>query len=187
MRYTAACVTRTRDQAERIVERLKTGEFAADQISLVYADQERAGEFAIEQDNQADEGAAAGAGTGAVVGGALGWLASVGTLIIPGVGPLIAIGPIAGILGGAVIGAGFGGIAGALIGMGYNEEHARHFEKRIHQGDILISINSDSQEEINDALAICRQENAEDITSFEREEEREKAETRAKEEETLKW
>ncbi len=170
MQYTIACIAHSRDQADRIVDRLRTGEFARDKISLVYADQDRSGEYAVERDNQADEGAVAGAGTGAVVGGALGWLASIGTLLIPGIGPLVAAGPIAGILGGAVIGAGFGGIAGALIGMGYNEEHARHFERRIHQGDVLISVQTDRQSEIEDARAIFEQEGAEDITSFQTEE-----------------
>ena len=167
MKYTAACIVGTRDGAERIVDRLRIGEFAADQVSLVYADQSRSGEFSIERDNQADEGAATGAGTGAIVGGALGWLASAGTLLIPGIGPFVALGPILGILGGAAVGAGFGGIAGALVGMGYTEEHARHFEQRLHKGDILVSVQSDDEREIEDARLIFEQEGAEDVASFE--------------------
>jgi hypothetical protein len=169
MRYTIACIAHTRDDADRIVERLKVGEFAADQVSVIYADQDRSGEYVITRDKQTEEGAAAGAGTGAIVGGALGWLASIGTLILPGIGPLVALGPIAGILGGAAIGAGVGGIAGSLIGMGYTEERARHFEKRIHQGDILISVQTNNQREVEDARSIFGQEGAEDITSFEHE------------------
>ncbi|MHB9029108.1 MAG: hypothetical protein ACYC9O_10085 [Candidatus Latescibacterota bacterium] len=175
MKYTIACIAHTRDHADRIVDRLKVGEFAADQVSVIYADQDRSGEFVVEKDKQTEEGAAAGAGTGAIIGGALGWLASIGTLILPGVGPLIALGPIAGILGGAAIGAGVGGIAGSLIGMGYTEERARHFEKRIHRGDILISVQTDNQREVDDARAIFEQEGAEDITSFEHKREAERS------------
>ena len=53
-----------------------------------------------------------------VIGGALGWLAGIGALAIPGLGPFIAAGPIMGLLGGWVPGR-FGGIAGALIGHGH--------------------------------------------------------------------
>ncbi len=66
----------------------------------------------------APEGAVTGASTGGVLGGALGWVAGIGAIAIPGVGPFIAAGPIVAALSGAAIGATVGGIAGGLIGFG---------------------------------------------------------------------
>ena len=82
-------------------------------------------DFAHEHNTKAPEGAATGAGTGALVGGTLGWLAGIGTLAIPGVGPLIAAGPIMAALSGAAVGGTVGGVSGALIGMGIPEYEAK--------------------------------------------------------------
>ena len=73
-------------------------------------------------------------GTGGVVGGALGWLAGIGSLAIPGVGPFIAAGPILAALSGAAVGAAVGGIAGGLIGLGIPELEAKRYEGKIKEG-----------------------------------------------------
>src|SRR5205085_7644491 len=89
------------------------------------------------------EGTAAGAGTGAVIGGALGWLAGIGALAIPGAGPFIAAGPIMAALAGVGVGGAIGGITGALVGMGIPEYEAKRYEGRIREGGILLSVHSD--------------------------------------------
>ena len=66
-----------------------------------------------------------------MIGGALGWLAGIGALAIPGVGPFIAAGPIMGMLGGIGVGGAIGGITGALIGLGIPEYEAKRYEGRI--------------------------------------------------------
>ena len=71
--------------------------------------------------------------TGGVLGGALGWLAGIGALAIPGVGPFIAAGPIMAALGGAAVGAAVGGLTGALVGMGIPEYEAKHYEGKIRE------------------------------------------------------
>src|SRR6204780_1578360 len=88
------CIATSRVQAEQIVDRLRLGRFSNNDISILFPDQESTRDFAHEKNTKAPEGIATGAGTGGVVGGALGWLAGIGALAIPGVGPFIAAGPI---------------------------------------------------------------------------------------------
>ena len=109
--------------------------------------------------------ATAGAGTGAVLGGALGLLAGIGALAIPGVGPLIAAGPIMAALAGVGVGGAVGGFTGALIGMGIPEYEAKRYEGRIAKGGILLSVHCDTSDEIKRAKDIMRGMGAEDISS----------------------
>jgi len=96
---------------------------------------------------EAGKGAGIGAATGAVVGGvagAAGWLAALGLAAIPGIGPLLAAGPIMAALAGAGIGAAAGGITGALIGMGIPEEDAEVYEEGVHRGGTLVTVETDA-------------------------------------------
>src|ERR1700677_4775229 len=89
------------------------------------------------------KGATAGAGGGAVVGGAFGLLMGMGALVIPGVGPVLAAGPVLSALVGAGAGATVGGLAGALIGMGMPEYEAIQYEEKMNGGNILISVHTE--------------------------------------------
>src|SRR5688572_15558266 len=95
------CIVHNRGQAETIVDRLKASGFSNNDISVLFPDKTGTRDFAHEQHTKAPEGAVAGGATGAALGGVLGWLAGIGTLAIPGVGPLIAAGPIMAALSGA--------------------------------------------------------------------------------------
>src|SRR5688572_6224975 len=110
------CIAPTYDSAAQIVGRLKASGFSGNDISVLLPDKSGTKDFAHEQHTKAPEGATVGAGSGAALGGALGWLAGIGALAIPGVGPFIAAGPIMAALGGAAVGGTVGGITGALIG-----------------------------------------------------------------------
>ena len=88
------CITTSRDQADQIVGQLKTANFSNNDISVLFPDKGTTRDFAHEKNTKAPEGAVAGAGTGGVIGGALGWIAGIGALAIPGVGPFIAAGSI---------------------------------------------------------------------------------------------
>lgn len=114
---------------------------------------------------KAPEGAATGAGTGGVLGGVLGWLAGIGALAIPGIGPFVAAGPIMALLGGAAVGATVGGITGALIGMGIPEYEAKRYESKLKEGKILISVHSENSDETDRAKTIFKNAGAEDITT----------------------
>ena len=157
------CIATSRTQAEQIVERLKNANFSNNDISVLFPDKETTRDFAHEKHTKAPEGIATGAGTGGVVGGALGWLAGIGALAIPGVGPFIAAGPILAALSGAAVGATAGGIVGGLIGLGIPELEAKRYESKIKQGNLLLSVHTENSDEINRAETIFKQAGAEDI------------------------
>ena len=83
-----------RSSVDRGVEALKAAGFSNNDVSVLFPDKQGTKDFAHEKETKAPEGAATGAGTGAVLGGGLGWLAGIGALAIPGLGPFIAAGPI---------------------------------------------------------------------------------------------
>src|SRR2546423_10557352 len=115
------CLTRDEGQACTIVDNLKAAGFSNNDISVLLPDKAGTRDFAHKKGTKAPEGAVTGAGTGGVLGGALGWLAGIGALAIPGVGPFIAAGPIMAALSGAAIGATAGGPCRPLGGLGIPE------------------------------------------------------------------
>ena len=157
------CIATARSQADEIVDQLKFANFSNSDISALFADKDTGHDFAHEKNTKAPEGAVTGAGTGGVIGGALGWIAGIGALAIPGVGPFIAAGPIVAALSGAAIGAAVGGIAGGLIGLGIPELEARRYEGKIKAGNILISVHTENAKEIARAKDIFIQAGAQDI------------------------
>src|SRR5580693_4420535 len=157
------CIATNRDQADQIVDRLKNAGFSNNDISVLFPDKDTTRDFAHEKSTKAPEGIATGAGTGGVVGGALGWLAGIGALAIPGAGPFIAAGPILAALSGAAMGATVGGIAGGLIGLGIPELEAKRYEGKIKQGSLLISVHTENSDEISKAKDIFTKADAEDI------------------------
>ncbi len=157
------CITTSRDQADRIVDQLKLASFSNNDISVLFPDKRTTHDFAHEKNTKAPEGAVAGAGTGGLLGGALGWVAGIGALAIPGVGPFIAAGPIIAALSGAAIGATVGGIAGGLIGLGIPELEAKRYEGKVKAGNILISVHAEDDDEIAQAKDIFTKSGAEDI------------------------
>src|SRR5207344_80743 len=157
------CIASSREQAERIVGQLKTASFSNNDISVLFPDKGTTRDFAHEKNTKAPEGAVAGAGTGGVIGGALGWIAGIGALAIPGVGPFIAAGPIIAALSGAAVGAAVGGIAGGLIGLGIPEIEATRYEGKVKEGNILISVHTENSEEISRAKDIFTKAGAQDI------------------------
>lgn len=157
------CIANSEAQAAAIASRLKVSGFSGNDISVLFPDRSGSRDFAHEQHTKAPEGAAAGAGAGGVLGGAVGWLAGIGALAIPGLGPFIAAGPILAALSGAAVGAAVGGLTGALIGMGVPEYEAKRYEAKIKDGNILISVHSENRDETRKAKEIFEQEGAVDI------------------------
>jgi Protein of unknown function (DUF3341) len=150
---------------DNAVNELQAGGFRNTDISVLFPENEGTKDFAIKKGTKAPEGTAAGATTGAVIGGGLGWLAGIGALTIPGIGPFIAAGPIVAALAGVGVGGALGGITGALIGMGIPEYEAKRYEGRIKNGGILLSVHSDNSEWTKRAKKILEQTGAEDIAS----------------------
>lgn len=158
-------IYRDRIGVERAVDVLNQEGFRSTDISVLFPNNQGTKDFAHEKSTKAPEGTVAGAGTGAVIGGSLGWLAGIGALAIPGVGPLIAAGPIVAALTGVGVGGAIGGIAGALIGMGIPEYEAKRYEGRVKEGGILLSVHSDNSEWTSKAKDILERTGANDVSS----------------------
>jgi hypothetical protein len=150
---------------EYAVEVLKEAGFRNSDISVLFPERAGSKGFAHDKGTRVPEGAATGAGTGALLGGALGWLVGIGTLAIPGLGPFIAAGPIMAALAGMGVGGAVGGITGALIGMGIPERQAKHYEVRVKEGGILLSVHSDNSDWAKRAKGILERTAAQDIST----------------------
>jgi hypothetical protein len=155
----------SRAAAEVAVDRLISAGFSNADVSVLMADNHGSKDFAAEKNTKAPEGAATGVGLGGTVGGTLGLLAGIGALAIPGVGPLIAAGPIMGALAGLGVGGAVGGVVGALVGMGIPEYEAKRYEGRVKDGGILLSVHCDSSEEISRAKEVLKSTGADDVAS----------------------
>ena len=145
------------------LERLRAAGFRSTDVSVLMPENLGTKDFVHKKDTKAPEGATTGAVSGAVIGGTLGWLAGIGALAIPGLGPFIAAGPIIGLLAGVGAGGAVGGVAGALIGMGVPEYEAKRYEGRVKAGGILLSVHCDSSEWVKRAKTILEETGAEDV------------------------
>ncbi len=151
----------TRQQAEEAASNLRDKGFHKE-ISIVAREED--GDEIQETRMAGEEGgdtAIEGITTGGVLGGLAGLAAGAGALVVPGIGPLIAMGPIAGLLSGAAT----GGIAGGLIDWGIPEEEGRHYEEDVKEGKILISVQG-SESRLNEAGDVLRQHGAHDVKIF---------------------
>lgn len=155
----------TRAAAEECVDALRRAGFRNTDVSALFPDNAGTKDFAHEKNTKAPEGVATGATSGAVVGGVLGWLAGIGALAIPGIGPLLAAGPIVAALAGAGAVGITGGIVGALAGLGIPEYEAKRYEGRVKHGGILLSVHCDSQDWVRRAEDVLKQTGAEDVSS----------------------
>lgn len=151
--------------AEQAVDHLIAAGVSDNDVSILMADNESTRAFAHQKGTKAPEGAATGVTAGGFVGGALGLLAGVGALAIPGVGPLIAAGPIMATLAGLGVGGAVGGLIGALAGLGIPEYEAKRYEGRVRGGGVLLSVHCDTSLDIKRAKDFLKATGAEDISS----------------------
>lgn len=147
------------------VQALKDAGFRHEDISVLYAENLGDKGSAHVKGEAAPEGAATGASAGAVVGGVLGWLAGIGSLATPGMGPFIAAGPIIAALAGAGAAGIVGGVAGALAGLGVPKYVANGYQERLKEGGTLLSVQSDSLYGAMRAKEILESTGAQDISS----------------------
>jgi len=167
MSKAVVCTVKNERMAEEVVDRLRGGGFSSNDVSVLFPDRQSTRDFAHEKNTKAPEGAAAGAGTGGVLGGALGWLAGIGALAIPGLGPFVAAGPIMAALGGIGVGAAVGGLTGALVGMGIPEYEAKIYEGKLKEGNVLIAVHTEDGDERKRAKQIFEDCGAEVSTTSE--------------------
>jgi hypothetical protein len=152
-----------RVSVEEAVDALRAAGFRSTDISVLFQENQGTKDFAHEKNTKAPEGAATGGILGGISGGVLGWLTGIGALAIPGLGPLIAAGPIVAALAGVGAMGAVGGMIGALAGMGVPEYEAKRYEGRIKQGGILMSVHCDNADWIKRARDLLRQTGAESV------------------------
>jgi len=131
--------------------------FRKEDISVVAQDQK--GEYARFLDAEANPDASSNVGTGALVGGVGGLLIGLAALAIPGIGPIVAAGPLAAALGGAAIGVATGSFVGALNGMGVPEFEAKAYDQGVREGGTLVLVKA-AENEVPRAIEILRQHRA---------------------------
>jgi len=153
-------------EAQNAVQDLVNSGFRRDDISVTANDAK--GEHASlakghGHDSHGDgSGVATGAGIGAALGGVAGLLVGIGALAIPGIGPVLAAGPLAAALAGAGIGAVTGGMIGALTDLGVPEEDAHTYAEGVRRGGALVTLTTD-ENRADDAAAILNRHGAVDI------------------------
>lgn len=158
-------IYQTRTHTESAVDALIDNGFRAEDISVLMSDNVGTKDFAHEKHTKAPEAAATGAVAGGLAGGTLGLLASLGTLAIPGVGPLLAAGPIVAALAGVGAGGAVAGLIAGLIGLGIPEFEAKRYEGMIKEGRILLSVHCDNSEWAGRAKTLLEKTGAQDVSS----------------------
>lgn len=146
-------VFQSKREAEQAVTQLRSQGFSDQEINIVSKQGQNQTEYV--EDDITD-----GALTGGTLGGIGGLLLGAGALAIPGLGPIVAVGPITAAISGAVM----GGVAGGLIDWGIPEEVSRRYENSVRQGGILAVIRT-SAGSVNQAANILRQNGAQDVES----------------------
>jgi uncharacterized protein (TIGR02271 family) len=144
-----------RSDAESAIRQLRDAGFTEKQIGLAMRDRDEQRQLMEDTGTTAAEGAAVGAVSGGVLGGLIGLL---GSLLIPGIGPIVAGGVLASTLAGAGIGAAAGGIIGALMGLGVPEADAQHFDRGLRSGGILVTV--DAGDRAGEAIAVMQHNHA---------------------------
>ncbi len=136
------------NHAQMAVRELQDGGFRREDISLVASDATREGmrsEGTGDTGEAVATGAIGGAGIGAALGGVAGLLVGLGALTIPGIGPIVAAGPIAAALAGAGMGAVAGGLVGALVGLGVPEDEAGYYAEGVRRGGTLVTVQTSDE------------------------------------------
>jgi uncharacterized membrane protein len=146
-------VFESRAKAENAVNTLRKQGFTTEEINIVSKKQKNQ-----DQDGTYDDDITDGTLTGGTLGGIGGLLMGAGALMLPGIGPIIAVGPITAAVGGAIA----GGIAGGLIDWGIPAEASQRYEQEVAGGSILAIIRTDTTK-VSSAAQILRQNGAKDV------------------------
>lgn len=156
----------TRDEARDVIEDLTNTGFNRSDISLMARkDDEESGGSARTRTSEATETEGStleSAGKGAAIGGAAGLALGLAAFAIPGIGPIVAAGPLATALAGLGIGAAAGGIIGALTQIGVPEEHSYYYAEGVRRGGVLVTVSAD-EAQVSRVTQIMRQHGAVDV------------------------
>ena len=149
-----------RESAEAAVRDLESAGYPSDDISLVMQRPGSAADIGA-GDTKADQGMATGITAGAVLGG----IAGLAALAIPGVGVILAAGPLAVALG-ALGGAALGGLVGSFTGLGIPQEEAVRFDEAVRAGGIVVSVKVDDRADEERARTTLDQHGPREVGSY---------------------
>ena len=156
----------TENEAVSAINRLSEMGYEHNDISVLaknperFENLERRTDVDVESTKAVGRSAGAGAATGGILGGIGGLLLGLGTLVIPGIGPFLAAGPIAATLGGIAAGGATGGVIGALAGLGIEKSEAKNYEDALERGDLLVLVKADDNryDRVNDIFRYPEEE-----------------------------
>ncbi|MFL0471864.1 general stress protein [Priestia sp. 179-F W1.4 NHS] len=137
-------VYETEQEAIHAVENFKKEGYVSEEISII--GKHKKNKKVQKETNTKAEGAATGALTGGTLGSLTGILAGAGALAIPGIGPIVAAGPIVATLTGAAAGASVGGLSGILVGMGIPKQQAEHYNDLVKEGSLLVLVDKEDSD-----------------------------------------
>jgi uncharacterized membrane protein len=147
------------EQARDAILKLREAGFSQENISMVT----RSGGDNAER--KSDSNVATDAGIGAAAGGLGGILLSLAAMTVPGIGMVVAAGPLLAALGGAGIGAVAGGLIGALTDVGVPEEEAHYYAEGVRRGDAVVTIRANTAGDAERARNIMNDNGAADIAA----------------------
>jgi|GEM_PF-1621326 len=148
------------EDVSRAINDLKVAGFTPESISLVSKDRNVRSDIGNGDNNEAGQGALAGALGGGTLGAVLGWLLAGGALLIPGIGPVVAAGVFAATVGGALIGGTVGAIGGALAGLGVPAEDAAEYEGHVKEGRTLLTVSAPTGQMVQSAYDVFERNGA---------------------------
>jgi len=154
-----------RAAVEEALQHLRRAGFRETDMSVLVPENQGTKDFAHEKNTKAPEGVTSGVVAGGITGGVLGLLTGIGALAIPGLGPLIAAGPIVAALAGAGAVGTLVGFVGALVGLGIPEYEAKRYEGRIREGGVLLSVHCDDDHWVKRAKDVMRETGGQDIAA----------------------
>lgn len=144
------------ESLENAYKHLEEKGYTKDEVNLIMMDETRKRfnlhpgmkpDMSVVALNGAENGAGVGIAVGATAGAVIGIIAALGTsILIPGIGLLVA-GPIAAGIAGAGAGGVAGGIIGSLAGVGFSEDKARLYEKGLKDGAVIIGVHPHNDED----------------------------------------
>lgn len=149
---TLVAVFDSADGAQKAVSELRRKGFTQEEISIVSK------KHSDDQGDHYEDDITDGALTGSTLGGIGGLLVGAGALAIPGIGPIVAAGPIAAALSGALA----GGIAGGLIDWGIPAEASKRYESHVSAGNILAILKT-QQSKVNQASSLLTEYGANSV------------------------
>jgi hypothetical protein len=145
--------------AKTAVGELESSGFSRDQISIVTTETKAA---APHLGPVTETGSQEDVGEKAAIGGAAGFILGIAALAIPGVGPILAAGPLAAALTGAAAGAATGGLIGVFTNEGIPEEAAKRYSKAIGTGRLMVTVHTDAAR-VDQAAGILDRSGAIDV------------------------